>query len=313
MSRGLPPRPNPGRTMVLVLAAACAACVTTKNYLDPSGPKYAGTYAKLEEFDRQPEGPVRVVTFNIAYGKHIDRAIEALRESDPLRDFDALAVQEMDAPGVERIARELRLSYIYFPGGVHPDKQRDFGCAILSPWPLEEPVKVVLPHEAFGSGLRRAAVAATVVRGAQRFRFYSVHLPAPLAVSAASRREQAQVLIADAEASPEPVIIAGDFNSYGIGKEFVKAGFTWITRDTNPTVGLVFFRFRYDHIFARGLADAPSSAEAGVVVDNRGASNHKPVWAAIEFDEPGGIKEAWLRSARFGWLKERRQLFSSGF
>jgi endonuclease/exonuclease/phosphatase (EEP) superfamily protein YafD len=90
-------------------------------------------------------------------------------------------------------------------------------------------------------------------------------------------------LIADAEASPEPVIIAGDFNSYGIGKEFVKAGFTWVTRDTEPTVGLAFFRFRYDHVFAKGLAEAPLSAEAGVVADNRRASNHKPAWAAIEF------------------------------
>jgi endonuclease/exonuclease/phosphatase family metal-dependent hydrolase len=295
MSRGLRPRPGAGRIMVLALAAACAACVTTKNYLDPSGPRYAGNYTRSEEVVRRPEGPVRVVTFNIAYGKHIDRAVEVLRESDPLRDFDALALQEMDAPGVEQIARELGLSYVYFPGGVHPDKQRDFGCAILSPWPLEKPTKVVLPHEAFGSGLRRAAVAATIIRGAQRFRFYSVHLPAPLAVSAGSRREQVQVLIADAEASPEPVIIAGDFNSYGIGKEFVRAGFTWITRDIEPTVGLVFLRFRYDHIFAKGLQEAPFSAEAGVVADNRRASNHRPVWAAIEFAGPGSSIEAWLR------------------
>ncbi len=283
--RGHGPFPRASRFAVLALAVAASACLTTTSYLDPSGPKYAGDYVTRSKVARRlrSDGPVRVVTFNIAYGTHIDRALEVLREAEPLQDFDALALQEMDARGVDRMARELGLRYVYFPGGVHPDKQRDFGCAILSPWRLERPYKVLLPHEAFGSGLRRAAAVATVVRGEERFRFYSVHLPAPLAVSMASRREQAQVLIADAEAAPEPVIIAGDFNSYGIGEDFAKAGFTWVTSDTEPTINPKFLGFRLDHIFAKGLSEASLSAEAGVVQDNRGASNHKPVWAAIEF------------------------------
>jgi endonuclease/exonuclease/phosphatase family metal-dependent hydrolase len=290
--RGHGPLPGAGWFAMLALAVAASACVTTTNYLDPSGPKYAGNYATRSKaaWRLRPDGPVRVVTFNIAYGTRIDRALEVLREAEPLRDFDALALQEMDARGADRMARELGLRYVYFPGGIHPDKQRDFGCAILSPWPLERPYKVVLPHEAFGSGLRRAAVVATVVRGEDRFRFYSVHLPAPLAVSMALRREQAQVLIADAEAAPEPVIIAGDFNSYGIGEEFAKAGFTWVTSDTEPTVHPVFLGFRLDHIFAKGLSEGSLSAVAGVVQDNRGASNHKPVWAAIGFDASNGSK-----------------------
>ena len=49
-------------------------------------------------------------------------------------------------------------------------------------------------------------------------------------------QQQVQPVIIDARASVEPVIIAGDFNSYGIGEEFVKAGFTWVTRDVGPTL-----------------------------------------------------------------------------
>jgi endonuclease/exonuclease/phosphatase (EEP) superfamily protein YafD len=39
-----------------------------------------------------------------------------------------------------------------------------------------------------------------------------------------------------------------------------------------------------DHIFAKGLASPTDVAVAGVVQDNRGASDHRPVWAV--FDPP---------------------------
>ena len=93
------------------------------------------------------------------------------------------------------------MNAVYFPSGVHPKHQRDFGCALLSPWPLVEPRKLVLPHGARGSGLRRSATSATVLRGATRIRAYSVHLPSPLAISGSSRLEELRVLGQDASAS----------------------------------------------------------------------------------------------------------------
>jgi hypothetical protein len=141
-----------------------------RSYLDPGRP--------LHEFRRGPEaraakaasGPLRVVRFNIAYAVHIERALDVLQGSEPVQDPDVLALQEMDAPGTERIANALGMNAVYFPSGVHPKHKRDFGCAVLSPWPLAEARKLVLPHGARGSGLRRAAAVATVVRGAQRIR-----------------------------------------------------------------------------------------------------------------------------------------------
>jgi len=209
-----------------------------------------------------------------------------LRDSEPLRRPDVLALQEMDAPGTERIARALGMNSVYFPSGVHPKYDRDFGCAILSPWTLEGPRKVVLPHGARGSGLRRSATSAVVVRGSERVRVYSVHLPSPLAVSGGSRKAQLLALAADAASSDVPVVIVGDFNSHDKVEELARAGFTWVTRQAGDTArfrlfGIGLFGLSYDHVLARGLAAAPGRDSVGVVADNRGASDHMPVWAVL--------------------------------
>jgi len=270
----------------IALAASGLACATAVNYLDPSGPSYLHARDGGPPAPRSPSSPVRVVSFNIAYAVEIDRAIAVLRESEPLRDPDILALQEMDAPGTERIARALGMSAVYFPSGIHPRHERDFGCAILSPWPLEEPRKVVLPHAARGTGLRRSAVAAVVVRGKQRIRAYSVHLPSPLAVSGGARKAQLRALAADAATAAGPVVIAGDFNSHDKVEELAKAGFAWVTRDVGPTarfrlLGIGLAGLSYDHVLAKGLRPVAEPGATGVVAENRGASDHHPVWAVL--------------------------------
>jgi endonuclease/exonuclease/phosphatase family metal-dependent hydrolase len=273
------------RAAALALAASGLGCASAVNYLDPSGPLYRtpreGRAAVASN------APLRVVSFNIAYAIEIDRAIAVLRETEALRDPDVLALQEMDAPGTERIARALGMNAVYFPSGVHPKHERDFGCAVLSPWPLEEPGKLVLPHGARVSGLRRSAVSAVVVRGAERIRVYSLHLPSPLAISGGSRKAQLRALAADASAFPGPVVIAGDFNSHGKVEELAKAGFDWVTRDLGDTarlrlLGIGLGGLSYDHVLARGLrlADVPDAT--GIVEDNRQASDHKPIWAVLQ-------------------------------
>jgi endonuclease/exonuclease/phosphatase family metal-dependent hydrolase len=280
------------RLAASLFAAASAACASATNYLDPSGP--------LHEFRRDgpapattAPGPLRVVSFNIAYAVEIDRALAVLRDEPSLRAPDVLALQEMDAPGTERIARALRMNAVYFPSGVHPKHDRDFGCAVLSPWPLSQPRKLVLPHGARGSGLRRAAASAVVTRGAERIRVYSVHLPSPLAISGGSRIDELRELARDAAASADPVVIAGDFNSHGKVEELERLGFDWLTREMGATtrfklLGIPLASLRYDHVIVRGLKLAPGKDALGVVADNRGASDHKPIWAVLI---PAGSRE----------------------
>lgn len=274
-----------GLLAALLLSASGAGCAKAVSYLDPAGPLYRSP-REAPPPSRDVPRALRVVTFNVAYALEIDRAIEVLRETPALRGADVLALQEMDAPGAERIARALEMNSAYFPSGVHPKYERDFGSAVLSPWPLEEPRKVVLPHGARVSGLRRSATSAVVVRGEQRIRAYSVHLPSPLAVSGGSRVAQLRALAADAASHDGPVVIAGDFNSHGKVGELARKGFTWVTRDVGDTarftlLGIPLAGLSYDHVLARGLEASTEPGSVGVVQDNRGASDHRPVWAVL--------------------------------
>jgi endonuclease/exonuclease/phosphatase family metal-dependent hydrolase len=274
---------------VVWLAASGLGCASAVNYLDPAGPLYVYPGERHVAGDPSPGAPLRVVSFNIAYAIEIDRAIEVLRETRPLQSPDFLALQEMDAPGTERIAKALGLNAVYFPSGVHPKHRRDFGCAILSPWALEEPRKVLLPHGARVSGLRRWAVSAVLVRGEQRIRVYSLHLPSPLAISGGSRQEELRAVAADAAATDGPVVIAGDFNSHGKVGELAKSGFLWVTKDLGDTarlavLGIGLGGLAYDHVLTKGMRPVPSPGAMGVVQDNRGASDHKPIWVLLEAD-----------------------------
>jgi endonuclease/exonuclease/phosphatase family metal-dependent hydrolase len=277
-----------GRRLLAALAAAAGiGCASAKNYLDPAGPFYEFRREAAPRTAASAGGPLRVVSFNIAYGIEIDRAIEVLRGAEALRDPDILSLQEMDAPGVEKIAKALGLNAVYFPSGIHPRHGRDFGCALLSPWPLVEPRKLTLPHGSRGSGLRRSATIATVLRGSQRIRAYAVHLPSPLAVSGGSRRDELRLLAADALASPDPVVIAGDFNSHDKVEELEHDGLTWLTRSLGVTtrvdlIGIPIARLGYDHVLVRGLRLASGDSALGIVRDNHGASDHLPIWAVVE-------------------------------
>jgi endonuclease/exonuclease/phosphatase family metal-dependent hydrolase len=274
------------RAAALALAVSGLACAQAVNYLDPSGPLHTVSRDGASLVPRGAADVLRVVSFNVAYAIEIDRAIEVLRLAEPLRAPDVLALQEMDAPGAERIARALAMNAVYFPSGLHPKHRRDFGCAVLSPWPLEEPRKVLLPHAARGTGLRRAATGVTVVWRGRRLRVYSVHLPSPQAISGGSRRAQLRALAADAAGAAGPVVIAGDFNSHDKVEELARGGFDWITRDAGATArfrlfGLPLAGLAYDHVLVRGLRRAPIEAAVGIAADNRGASDHWPVWAVL--------------------------------
>jgi endonuclease/exonuclease/phosphatase family metal-dependent hydrolase len=129
-------------------------------------------------------------------------------------------------------------------------------------------------------------VGATLLRGSKRLRVYSVHLPSPFGVSGRQRQDEVDILLADAADSPDPVVIAGDLNSHGLGSRFVAGGYLWLTRDVGATAWeMGVLRLAYDHVFAKGLRAAAPGPAVGVVRDNRKASDHRPVWALLDADE----------------------------
>jgi endonuclease/exonuclease/phosphatase family metal-dependent hydrolase len=257
------------------VALGLGACASARNYPDPDEPRFETRYGTATA----PAGTIRVASFNLKFAEKVDEAIAVFRDTLALRGLDILALQEMDAEGTERIARALEMNSIFFPGAVHPKTGRDFGNALLSPWPLENVRKLILPHQSRFTGLKRTATVATVCVGAQRIQAYSVHIETPIHLSSKGRREQVQFVLDDAHDSPDPIVVAGDFNSRNLNEPFEEAGYLWVTRNLRDTSGW----WELDHIFARGLRP-PGPATAGVSADLHDASDHRPVWALLELE-----------------------------
>jgi endonuclease/exonuclease/phosphatase family metal-dependent hydrolase len=251
-------------------------CRAVLNYQSPLGPRYAGPPASAP--DAAPAvrtRALRVVTYNVQWGRHVERAIHVLKTRAPLADADIVVLQEMDAEGTRRIAEALGMGWVYYPAAVHPKRGSDFGNAILSRWPIVADEKLMLPHIGGLRHAQRIATAATVLVGPIAVRVYSAHLGTPSDIRPSKRRDQARAIVAAAAAYPL-VIVAGDMNSHGIGKEFVANGFLWPTEHNGFTTAF----FNWDHVFLKGFAAPPDDRKVtGIVRDTLSTSDHDPVWA----------------------------------
>jgi len=261
--------------VVVVAAVASAACAKARNYTEPDAPRHETRYGSA----REPGSTFRVVSFNLKFAEKVDEAIAMFRETPELEDPDLLALQEMDGPGTEEIARALGMNSIFFPGAVHPKTGRDFGNALLSPWPLEDVRKLILPGQSRFTGLKRTATVGTVRVGDRRILAYSVHLETPLHLGGKGRRAQAQAIVDDARSSPRAVVVAGDFNSRGLSQPFEDAGYLWLTRNLRDTS----LWWELDHVYSRGLEPSGVVA-AGVCEDVYDASDHKAIWVLLALD-----------------------------
>ena len=259
------------RPLAVAIVALAMGCAPTINYLDRSGPRFAGSHAGFTE-----PGGLRVVTFNIRYGRQAAAAAELFKTDPRLAGADVIALQEMDEGSTELIARALSMNYVYYPAVIHPVPRKNFGNAVLSRWPLEDDVKIVLPHRGRLRKSVRIAVGATMrIPGREPVRVYSVHLETPAGISGRSRRDQAEAILADAALHPR-VIVAGDFNSRGILELFAGKGYRWLTRRVGATIS----RFSWDHVAVKGLR-LRDCAGVGALAGARKVSDHRPVWADL--------------------------------
>jgi endonuclease/exonuclease/phosphatase family metal-dependent hydrolase len=264
--------PTPSR--VTPRAARALLSRRARNYRDPRGPRFAGHHS------RQPAGErhelLRLATFNIRFAREIGRALALLRRAPFLRGAHVLALQEMDEAGAAYLARELGYNFVYYPATVHPATGRNFGNAILARGTIERDHKVMLPHLGRTLQAQRIAVAATVRFGGWRVRVLNVHLGTPLEISQAARRRQVAALPIEEPEPADLLVVMGDLNAKRVGRVFERRGFLWLTKRVRRTIRL----FAWDHVFLRGLKPG-QWARTGVVRNNLGASDHKPVWAEV--------------------------------
>ena len=263
----------------LLLALVCllsCACGGPLNFTHPDQPRYVGQ--PLREPPPVPDS-LQVVAFNIKFAEEMDGAIELFRTDPAMRKADIVLLQEMDVPGVRKIAHALGMHYVYYPATINPQINKPFGNAILSRWPIEDDHKIPLPHLGRLGKTQRIAVAGTIRLGKRTIRVYSVHMATGMESKGSWKRDQALAIAHDADSTAVgmDVIIGGDLNSERVARTFEAAGYRWVTRGLPSTAGW----FSLDHMFVRGL-DLTRPAARGVVTDNKGTSDHNPMWMTID-------------------------------
>lgn len=256
----------------MLLTVLLAACRTGHPYLDPTGPRYSGEAVGATAVGGDT---LLIVSFNVEFALRVDSAIVVLTSEPDVADADVVLLQEMDREATERMARALGMAWVYYPAILSERTGRDFGNAVLSRWPIVEDAKLVLPHTAPIGRTRRTATAATLDVKGVRVRVYSIHLGTVVNDGPRVQRDQFEAVLRDA-ARDRRVIIGGDMNTTGVGTAARDRGYRWPTREGPRTLTWG----RWDHIFVRGL-DVPEEDAAGTVLDNRGASDHLPVWAVV--------------------------------
>lgn len=254
------------------LVVVASSCFTGLNHSRPEGPRFAEP-VPCPSVARGWRDTLRVVSFNVENSQEVDSALSVLTSESGLVGADVVLLQEMDEEGVRRVAESLGMGYVYYPAIFRKATGRNFGNAVLSRWPIVADEKLVLPYKAIFGRTQRIATVATLQVGRTAVRVYSVHLATPVNLSLRDRRDQLRTVLRDAARHPH-VIIGGDLNSGSVGTMALERGFAWPTREGPRTV----LFGRWDHIFFKGL-EPPDPAAAGTVEDNRGASDHLPVWA----------------------------------
>ena len=249
-----------------------------ENHDDPEGPIFEGSYVqKPPVYD----GSFVVVTYNINLGLETELAAQELQEYEDLREADIILLQEMDDEGTELVARELGYNYVYYPASVHKHG-RNFGNAILAPWPLSQPQKIILPHRAPLSQQMRIAVKAKVNVDDYEIQVFCVHTEV-YSATRKHRREQVMAIVNDIGAGDDLVIVGGDFNTVSnrsikrIVGQFDDIGLVRASKGSRATVvkyGLT--PSAADHIFTRGMAVMDKGR-----VKHAKASDHFPLWVQL--------------------------------
>jgi len=255
-----------------MLAVPLSGCASATNYLDPAGPMFMGHAAGAAPATVE----LRVVTLNLKFGTHVERAERLFAATPQLAGADLIVLQEMDEPGTARFGSGLGMNYLYVPSAIHSTTRRDFGVAILSRWTIDDAKKIPLPHRHRFRKLQRAAAAATVRTALGDVRVYAVHLETRLGASDRDRRDQVDEVLRDVDGWSGIVVIAGDFNDRDAAAHAARAGFAWPTSHVHDDAAVM----DVDHILVRGLC-AAGAASAGKARDDFGASDHRAVWVVV--------------------------------
>lgn len=255
-------------------------------YNDPNQPIYSKPALPQASLPK-PHIALKVVSYNIQHADRVDKAVELLRSHEALKDADILCLQEMDLPGIQKIADQLGYGYVYYPTVRHIVTDKDFGNAILSRWPLSKSQKHILPLGRM-TQMQRIMVSANVHLGDKEI--YACCLHDDIYLSAYTKRDMARFVLKTIPDDADYVIVAGDFNTYSqraqksVEKEFEEERFIVSTPDVRWTYKHWYFlnkKSKLDHIFSHNM----QVVDSGIIFD-RTASDHMPIWTKLKLEAP---------------------------
>jgi endonuclease/exonuclease/phosphatase family metal-dependent hydrolase len=236
---------------------------------------------------------IKIVSYNIRWrsGKELEQIVDWLKskEAPPtiigLQEVDRAKQRSGQTDNARVLAESLGMYYAWAAPPLSKssrEKEEETGVELLSPYPLTDITRIVLPHEGPG-GRWRVALGATIRIGKTALRVYSVHSETRIPVS--QKIDQLRAVLDDLARFPKamPAIVLGDFNSWelpaieGIRKLFESSGFVTPFADDAPTFSrkaLVFdVALKLDWIWLRGLTAETFGIDRKVTV-----SDHFPLW-----------------------------------
>jgi len=237
---------------------------------------------------------------------NITTAAKAFSDGTLLPKIDVLALQESDKrtrrTGGHHIAAELatklRMNWVHAPAGiprgVKPVQRQwwldfeepiglhdegDTGVALLSKYQLNNVTRIDLPWQEC-PWRPRLAIAADISVSGRTVRLFNAHVD-PHAASG-GQLAQMEVIVDQADQSPGPTIILGDFNTLSkekciVTRQFLESrGYVTPYPTGTATWRGAGLRMHADWIFTRGC-----KIERWGVARPLNVSDHWPIWAEV--------------------------------
>jgi len=243
-----------------------------------------------------PSEEIKVVSYNIRWrgGPDLFKVAQALRDDPEVGGAAILGLQEVDRNRkrtgnrntAKLLADELGMHYAWAaPPPSKAGNEEETGVLLLTPYPLSDVQRIVLPHDGPGRR-RRAGIGATVKIGPSSVRVYSVH--AETRISMDNKLNQLKSVLKDLARYPKemPAIVMGDFNTWEPGaggktiKLFTSEGFhTPFDGDAtfSQRVLMVPIKLRLDWIWLRNLETKNAGIDKKISL-----SDHWPLWVALK-------------------------------
>lgn len=283
------------RFFAFVVVALCLSPFVFARAIDSDGALVESGGATKVSVKRAVPVEIKIVSYNMRWrgGDDLVELIKLLKDDKEIGGATVIGLQEVDrnrkrtnnTNTARKMAEELGMHYAWAAPPPAPGKERDeeeTGVAILSPFPITDITRIVLPNPGPG-GRRRAAIGATVQIGENKLRVYSVH--AEIRTSNEKRIGQLQAVLDDLKSNHAQVkhsVVLGDFNT-PMGKDtaattrlFTEKGFQTPFSINEPTWKTFMIKLKLDWLWLRGFD------VKGYGIDKETEmSDHWPLWATV--------------------------------